>query len=184
MDSTEQSSNKVLIAKIVGLHALKGEVRVLPYGDIDWINGESLYPVTEGTKPTLEPKSMKVSSIRPHKGVVLVTFKGISTIEEAESLVGLELYVEEEKLPELKPGEYYHQDLIGMEVLSVSGDSLGELTDVITTKANDVYQVTGPKGEWLLPALKEVIVSVEVENKKMVVKPEGYEPEGCEPNGL
>jgi 16S rRNA processing protein RimM len=170
----------VLIGKVVGVHALKGEVKVFPYGEIDWIEGESLYPVPEGTRPALDSSSLKVSSIRPHKGVVLVIFEAIDAVEEALPLVGLELYIDADRLPELKPGEYYHQDLLDMEVLTEAGQSIGRIIEVITTGANDVYQVTGPDGEMLLPALKEVIINVDVDKKKMVVKLLDYEPDDKE----
>lgn len=177
MSSQVEASKSVLIGKVVGVHALKGEVRVFPYGEIDWIEGESLHPAPEGSRPDLEAASLKVRALRAHKGVVLVTFEGIGKVEEAESLVGLDLYVASERLPELEPGEYYHQDLLDMEVFTEDGRILGRITEVITTGANDVYQVKGPAGEVLIPALKEVIKSVDVANKKMVVRPQDYEPE-------
>ena len=180
MASTVQSSDVVLIGKIVGVHALKGEVRVLPYGDIDWIEGESLYPSPEGVKPSLDSQSLKVRAHRPHKGVELISFEGILGIEEAERLVGMELYVDSARLPELEPGEYYQQDLLGMEVLTEAGESLGRIKEVIVTGANDVYQVRGPGGEALIPALKEVVISVDIENNTMVVRPQDYEPDDQE----
>jgi 16S rRNA processing protein RimM len=180
MVSQVKTSGSVLIGKIVGVHALKGEVRVFPYGDINWIEGESLYPVLEGTKPPAEAASIKVKAHRPNKGVELVTFEGIASIEEAERLVGMELYIDSDRLPELEPGEYYQQDLLGMEVLTETGESLGRIKGVIVTGANDVYQVTGPGGEALIPALKEVVISVDIENKKMVVRPQDYEPDDHE----
>ena len=177
MPSTVQSSDVVLIGKVVGVHALKGEVRVFPYGEIDWIEGESLYSVPEGTKPSLDTDSIKVTTLRPHKGVELLTFEGINTVDKAKALVGLELYIDAERLPELEAGEYYHQDLLDMEVFTEDAISLGHIKEVITTGANDVYQVKGPAGETLVPALKEVIISVDIENNKMVVRPQVYEPE-------
>lgn len=180
--------DSVLIGKITGVHALKGEVKVAPYGEIDWIKGEVLYPAPDGESPGGESPApsdgpapdaafLKVKSARPHKGGLLVTFEGISSIDDAEPLVNLDLYVDKARLPALEEGEYYHQDLIGMEVFTEAGLSLGRITEIITTGANDIYEVTGPEGETLLPAIKEVILSIDVKNKKMVVKPQDYEPE-------
>lgn len=172
--------DSVLIGKITGVHALKGEVKVLPYGEIDWIEGEKLYPAPKGESPPSSGAFLKVSSSRPHKGGLLVTFEGINSIDEAEPLVNLYLYADKGRLPELEDGEYYHSDLLDMEVFTETGLSLGRITEVITTGANDVYQVTGPEGETLLPAIKEVIINVDLANKKMVVKPQDYEPEDKE----
>ncbi len=177
MDFKVEGTGCVLIGKIVGVHALKGEVKVLPYGEIHWIAGERLYPVPEGTRPHSDARSIKVRALRPHKGVELVTFEGVSTVEEATPLVGLELYIDTDRLPELQEGEYYHQDLLEMEVFTEDGTSLGSIKEVMTTGANDVYHVIGPAGETLIPALKEVVISVDVANNKMVVKPQVYEPE-------
>ena len=177
-----KESNRVLIGKIVGVHALKGEVKVAPFGDIDWIEGEVLYTAPDGESPegeSLPSKGafLKVKSTRPHKGGLLVTFEGINSIDAAEPLVNLDLYADKDRLPALEEGEYYHSDLLNMEVFTEDGESLGCIKEVITTGANDVYQVLGPEGETLLPAIKEVIISVDVANRKMVVKPQDYEPE-------
>lgn len=177
MLSKVNGGGTALIGKVVGVHALKGEVRVLPYGEIDWIEGESLYLVACGTKPAPDAATVKVSALRPHKGVMLVTLEGVTSIDDAEALVGLDIHIDFERLPELLPGEYYHQDLFGMEVFTRDGESLGKITGVITTGANDVYQVKGAGGETLLPAIKEVILSVDIDNRKMVVKPVSYELE-------
>jgi 16S rRNA processing protein RimM len=175
-----KESNSVLIGKITGVHALKGEVKVAPYGEIDWIVGEVLYTAPDGESPAQSDgngTTLKVSSARPHKRGLLVVFEGINSIEDAEPLVNLDLFVDKTRLPALEEGEYYQQDLIGMEVFTEAGLSLGKITEIITTGANDIYQVTSSKGETLLPAIKEVILTIDVMKKKMVVRPQDYEPD-------
>ncbi len=189
MVKAEKESNKVLIGKITGAHALKGEVKVVLYGDVELLAGERLYPAPDGESPGGESPEgegpsdggggafLEVFSARSHKGGLLVVFNGINSIEEAEPLVNLDLYIDKASLPELEPGEYFHHDLIGMEVFTEDGEGLGRVTEIISTGANDVYQVTGPSGETLLPAIKEVIINVDVVNKKMAVRPLEYEPD-------
>ena len=163
----------VLIGKLVGLHATKGELRVLPYGEIDWLQGESVFIVPKGSLPATDSASYKVLHMRPHKGkrVWLATLEGITSIDQAEALVGNDIYVKKALLPEPAPGEYYWRDLIGLGVFTEDGAELGRISGVIATGANDVYQVQGPSGELLLPALKEVILSVSLAEKKMIVRP-------------
>lgn len=163
----------ILIGKFVGLHATRGELKLLSYGEVDWLLGESVFPVPKGTLPAEGAAPYTIVSMRAHKGkgVVLTTLKGIASIDQARALVGMDVYVDKELLPEPPQGEYYLRDLIGIKVFTEEGVELGRITDIITTGANDVYQVEGPVGELLLPALKEVILSVSVAEKKMIVRP-------------
>ncbi|MEE9542276.1 MAG: ribosome maturation factor RimM [Thermodesulfobacteriota bacterium] len=166
----------ILIGKIVGVHAIKGELKLLTYGEIDWLVGESVFLTKKGEKPASQVAPCKILSMRPHKGkgVWLATLEGISTIDEAEPLKGMDLYVDKALLPEPAPNEYYLKDILGISVFTEDGKELGRLTEIISTGANDVYQVEGPEGELLLPALSEVILSVDLAEAKMIVRlPEG-----------
>ena len=69
----------------------------------------------------------------------------------------------------LAENENYAHDLIGMSVETAEGEPLGELSEILFTRANDVYVVSGPAGDILLPALREVVLSVDVASRKMIV---------------
>ena len=95
---------------------------------------------------------------------------GINTPEDAGKYRNWIVYVSAKGLPALKKGDYYFHELIGMNVFDETGNRLGELTSIIETGANDVYVVNGDSGtEILLPAIKEVILSVDVERHLMHV---------------
>jgi 16S rRNA processing protein RimM len=101
---------------------------------------------------------------------LLIKFKGVDDRSEAEKLKSGYLLVEAAKLPELEEGSYYLFDLIGMNVYTISGELLGEITDVQQYPANDVYIIEGEKGKLLLPAIRDVVKKIDVQNKRMEVE--------------
>lgn len=154
--------------KIVGTHGLAGEMRVQSWCDSNEVLAEFkvFYLDSEGRH------GFSVKSARVHKNIVLVKLSGIDTIEQAEALRGKVLYIDRNDL-RLPEGTYFVQDLIGLEVVDAdSGERYGELTDVSFTGANDVYHVVGHDGkEFLLPAVREMIISVNLEENKMKIRP-------------
>ena len=73
-----------------------------------------------------------------------------------------------------RQGEYFHYQIIGLKVISVTGEDLGEITDILETGSNDVYVVVGPTGEILVPAIRDVIKEIDVLSGLMTVDlPEG-----------
>jgi 16S rRNA processing protein RimM len=126
--------------------------------------------VRVGSSPT-EAQALEVKEIRVQSGRRALRFSGIGTVEEAKALVGLEIYIPRKDLAPLKKGEYYVSDIVGLRVESAEGEELGTLTSVMPTSANDVYVVKGPGGERLLPAIRGVIVKVDLENGKLIVNP-------------
>jgi 16S rRNA processing protein RimM len=113
---------------------------------------------------------LKISRRRPHNNGLILGFEGIDTPEEAGKLRATLAYVETAGRPALPEGEYYHHQIIGLDVVDETGRELGRLTEIIETGANDVYVVHPAQGsDILLPALKEVILGVDLENKRMRV---------------
>lgn len=102
-----------------------------------------------------------------HKTLVRVWLEGIRSVEEAAPLVGELLYVPEEDLPPLEEDEYMVRDLIGLEVYDEGGRRLGVVEEVIEAPAHDLYRV----GKAMVPAVKEFILSIDLETKRMVIRP-------------
>lgn len=154
--------------EVVTTHGVRGEVRVYPWSDTpDFLCGfDSFYLDAKGAR------RMEVERARVHKNVVVVKFKGIDTIEEAEKLRGKTLYIDRDDC-ELEEGEYFIQDLIGLRVLDAdTGACYGEISDVSQTGANDVYHIRGEGGrERLIPAIKEVVVSTDPDAGEMRIRP-------------
>lgn len=155
------------IGKIVGTHGLRGMVRVQPWSD----SGEFLqqfktfYRKPDGSEP------LEAEQIQPHGGVVLIAFRTIETIAQAEELRGKILYISR-KDALLPQGRYFIEDLIGCTVTDAdSGRVLGTLSDVSETGANDVWHIANEGKEYLIPAIDEVLVSVEPEQSSVVIRP-------------
>lgn len=153
--------------KIVGTHGIRGMVRVQAWSD----SGEFL---TEFKRFFLSPdgeNELNAQKIQPHGGVVLVAFKGVETVEQAESLRGKILYISRDDIT-LPEGRYFIDDLIGCGVFDAdSGENYGEISDVSQTGANDVWHIKSGEKEYLLPAIDEVIVSVDPENERLEIRP-------------
>lgn len=159
---------------ITSPHGIKGEVKVYPTTD-DPKRFKHLKQVLLDTGR--EKLVMEIESVKFFKNMVIVKFKGLDTPEDAQKYRQKELYVERKDAVKLQKDEYFIADLIGLRVEDEEGKSVGVLTDVITTGANDVYAVSftedsvyGPAGgEVLLPAIKQCILQISIEEEKMVV---------------
>ena len=153
--------------KIVGTHGIRGMVRVQAWSD----SGEFL---TEFKRFFLSPdgeSELKAQKIQPHGGVVLIAFKGVDTVEQAESLRGKILYISRDDIS-LPDGRYFINDLLGCEVFDAdSGEKYGEISEVSQTGANDVWHIKSGDKEYLLPAIDEVIVTVDPENERLEIRP-------------
>lgn len=153
--------------KIVGTHGIRGMVRVQPWSD----SGEFLNNFKRFFLSPDGENELKAVKIQPHGGVVLIAFKGIDTVEQAESLRGKTIYIfrDDISLPE---GRYFIDDLIGCEVFDAdSGEKYGIISEVSQTGANDVWHISSGGREYLLPAIDEVIVSVDPEKERLEIRP-------------
>lgn len=102
-------------------------------------------------------------------GMVLLSLAGVDTREAADALRGALVQVPSEEAVPLKPGEYYAHEVIGLRVATDDGEDLGRVTEVLTTGANDVYVVHGPRGEVLLPAIHSVVQRIDIPAGMMTV---------------
>jgi len=163
------SEQLIEIGKIVNTHGIRGEIKVAPWCDDPFMFTDLSYFYADG-------KKYEINRARVHKNNIIVELAGISHIDDANAMRNKIVTIEREVLGELDDGIYYIQDLLGLNIFTEDGESLGELDDVIKTGSNDVYQVKSKEREkpLLIPALKDVILSVDIEGRRMVVKlPDG-----------
>lgn len=119
-------------------------------------------------------RPLKVKKSRLLEGYALLQLEGCESRAEASALKGQVIQIPLEELMPLQEGEYYEFEIIGLEVWTDEGLYLGKVQEIIHTGANDVYVVKGPRGEVLIPALEDVVLKVDLEEGKMLVKlPEG-----------
>lgn len=160
--------NYFVVGNIVNTQGIKGEVRVMPTVD-DVARFKLLDHIFVDRKGNI--KEYEVENVRFHKQFVLLKLKGVDDMNTAETLKGTVVKITEDMAVPCEEDEYYIKDLYDMNVVTVDGEELGIISDVIFTGANDVYAVKDNNGkEILIPAIKDCIVSVDVENNLMTVK--------------
>jgi 16S rRNA processing protein RimM len=113
---------------------------------------------------------LTIRRIRPHKDGMLLAFEEITNPEQAGRYRNQVVFISKAVLPDLPAGEYYFHELIGVTVSDDAGKTMGTLTDILKTGANDVYVITGINGrEILLPAISDVVLDVDLTRKTMHV---------------
>lgn len=172
--SSESRDQPILVplGRVVGVHGLKGMVRVGLSGrsaDFDPATFTALGEILVGGEPF---RVIKASRGRGH---VLVRLAGIDSRDQAEPLVGREVQGESQRLPELPAGEYYWFQVLGLPVVHAGdGRVLGVLAEIWPTGAHDVYVVRQGTREVLLPAVEGVIQEIDLKEGRVMVRP----PEG------
>ncbi|HHP51093.1 MAG TPA: 16S rRNA processing protein RimM [Moorella mulderi] len=163
---------RVTVGKIRTAHGIRGEVKVEPLTDFPqrFRPGIRLF-IDQGQGE----RAVTIEKARPHGPLLLVKFKEIQGREEALALRGCLLQVEPWEVEPLPEDHYYIFQLIGCLVYTVEGEYLGILTEVLRTRAHDVYVVTSPEGkEILLPARKELLPLIDVARRRIeVILPPG-----------
>jgi len=155
------------IGQIVNTFGIKGFVKVNPFVD-DISRFDNLKKVFVKSNKTL--KEMQVEEVKYHKNMVLIKFKGIDRVEEAELFRNSYLEVDRENAIDLEDGEYFIADLLGLDVVTDEKKSLGKLEDIFNTGSNDIYVVKSEDGkQLLLPAISDVIKEINLEESKIVV---------------
>ena len=160
--------NKYLeLGQIVNVKGLKGEVKVNSFTD-DNTKFERISKVFVKQKNTLT--EYEIEKVGYNKNQVIIKFKNIDTIEEAEKLRNSYIIVDREIFGELPEGVYYIADLIGLDVYTESNEYLGKVDDRIQKGSNDVYVVKDELGKQkLLPGIDEVIKKIDLKENKITV---------------
>ena len=152
------------IAQILRPHGIRGEIKVYPLTDdiSRFKRLKDAYLEREGKYDAVIVDGAKYVS-----DAVVLHIEGCNTPEEAEKLRNLYLCVDRDHAVKLPKGVYFVSDIIGCEVRSTEGEFLGKVVDVLETNANDVYVIEGDK-RLMVPALKKLLVKVDVEKKNIV----------------
>jgi len=118
-----------------------------------------------------EGRPFDVQRVRSQRGAMLLKLADCDTPEQAEALRGLTVSIARRDTSPLRPNQYYHHQIIGLEVATLDGEVLGRIVEIVETGANDVYVVRGPRGEALLPARVEVVRQIDLDAGQMIVSP-------------
>ncbi|MDY5987286.1 ribosome maturation factor RimM [Sporofaciens sp. SGI.106] len=159
--------DRLQVGVISSTHGVRGEVKVFPTTD-DATRFKKLKQVYLDTGK--EQMLLEIQGVKFFKQFVILKFKGIDNINDIEKYKGRSLFVERKDAVPLEEDEYYIADMLGMSVYTEDGARFGTLKDVMETGANDVYIIdSDDHGEILVPAIKQCILSVDVEADRMVI---------------
>ena len=155
----------LVIGRITKPHGVKGEVRVEIHTELPerftWL--DQVYLGKD------EPRPVSVESVRFHRGQALLKIDGYNSRQDAAELRSMWLQVPYDEGIPLEEGEYYLFEAVGLAVYTDEGDYLGKVTEVIETRANNVFAVQGPQGEILLPEIAEVIQEIDFDSRRVTV---------------
>lgn len=155
------------IGQIVNTFGIRGVVKVNPFTD-DISQFEEMETILVDKKGSL--LEMQIEEVKYSKNQVLLKLKGIETVEEAEKYRNCYLKLPREKARKLPKNTYFIADLIGLEVYTEEGNLLGKVDDIYNTGASDIYVIKDELGKQiLLPAIKDVIKQIDLEQEKIVV---------------
>lgn len=154
------------IGKVINTHGVRGEVKVIPLTD-DPLRYNLLKEVLIEEHDKL--KNYSIQSVRYHKGFILLKLVNIDNMDDAEKLRNKVLKIHRKDAVQLPEGSYFICDLIGIKVFGINQMELGTIKEILKTGSNDVYVVSYGEKEILIPALKTVVKSIDLESGKMVV---------------
>lgn len=159
----------ISVGMVSKAHGIKGRFMVLPYSR----SGEGFREIERIFMHSRkgELHECKVLRAAPHKKMVLLQVEGWERIEAVEGFLGAEVLVRKEDLPEVSGGEYYCFDIIGMKVITEEGRVLGEVHEIIATGSNDVYVTRMDGKEYLIPAIDEVVLQVDLNKREITIHP-------------
>lgn len=160
------SEDRICVGAIAGAFGVRGEVRLKSFcAQAEAIAAYAPLWTEDGKR------SFTVRLTRGSGGGLTARLSGVETKEEADALRGVELFTERAKLPNLPDDEFYHADLIGLEVFDTSGRPLGRVRAVHNHGAGDILEVTAPGGGRLLPFTKAAVPTVDLTARRIIADP-------------
>jgi 16S rRNA processing protein RimM len=151
----------VAIARILGAWGVKGDVNIEPLG------GRKV--LAPGRRVTIRGRESRIEQVRG-SGRMFLKLEGTEDREEAAGLRGEYILIREDELEPLPEGEYYRYQLMGLRVVTTDGRELGAVTDLISARENDVFVVTGPAGENLVPVIEDVVKEIDIEGGTVTIE--------------
>ncbi len=164
----EKLENPILMAKIGAAQGLRGEVRVSSYTEDPTALGDY------GNLVAADGRVFEILEVREGKNVVIVRFRGINDRNAAESLNGIELFIDRDNLPDddLDEDEFYYTDLEGLEAVDAEGKSYGSVTAVHDFGAGDLLELKGAgRRPALIPFSEAAVLEIDLEGGKILIDP-------------
>ncbi len=161
----------VFVGRVVKAFGIRGELKLVPTGDF-WegvLDSKNLV-VRRRTDTGIEERAFVVERYRPHGKCYVVVVSGVTDRDEAEGLVGSEIFIDASRVDVDLPDEKLPFQVVGARVRDVEGRNLGEVTAVLFSPAHDLYEVTGENGAFMVPAVSEFVVAIDDEKREIIIK--------------
>lgn len=154
----------ITIGKVIAPSGTRGNLMVM-------VITESPQRFAPSSKVYINRQPMTIDSCTWRKGKALIKLNTIDNAKDAEKLRGQPVEIHHSQLKSLPEGQYYQFQLVGLEVWTTRGELLGNVTEILTSESNDTYVVHGAKGEVLIPAIEDVIKSINLDEGRLTIEP-------------
>jgi len=154
----------IIIGRILAPWGVKGKLKVK-------IETDFPQRFAPGAKIYINRQAMTIDSAEQHRGNLVIKLDTIDSIEDAQKLRGRTIEIHHSQVHPLSEGQYYYFQLIGLEVWTTKGKLLGNITEILTTESNDIYIVRSANGETLIPAIEDVVKSIDLDKGLLVIEP-------------
>ena len=125
---------------------------------------------TSSSKVYINQQPATIDSVRWHKGNAIIKLSSIDSVEEAKKLQGQPVEIHHSQLQPLTEGQYYHFQLIGLEVWTTQGELIGKITEILSKPSNDIYIINGARGEILVPAIEDVVKIIDTDKGYLIIE--------------
>ncbi len=161
---SKKPAGMATVGIILGPWGNKGEAKVLPQTD----NPDRF---SIGQTILADGKPLTVKNSRWHKGFLLIKFEELASREHIAQIYKASLQVDLESVPPLARDNYYHFQILDLQVYTSNREYLGDIVEILQTGGNDVYVVRSNAKDILVPAIANVIVSIDLDNAEMIIDP-------------
>lgn len=155
----------IIIGKVVNFHGIRGEVKVVSNSDF------TAERFAAGNTVKIGGDTFEITNYRTHKNFHMLKFSGVSNINEVEHLKNKEVLQDEDTVELVfEEGEFHFDEIIGLNVVTDTGEAVGEVTNILQTGANDVWVVSGDK-EYMIPYIEEIVTDINLDTGEVVITP-------------
>ena len=172
--SNNSNNKRLLIGQINGLFGVQGWVKLFSYAHPrkNILSYQPWHIKVDGVWTTLD-----IVKGREQGKTIVAQLKGVDDREDSRRYIGVELYIEKSQLPELPEGEYYWDELTGLEVINKQGVILGNISQMVATGSNNVMVVSGKKEpssskegkEHWVPYIEPFLISIDMDKRQILV---------------
>jgi 16S rRNA processing protein RimM len=163
------SEELIPVGKIIGTHGIRGQMKLHSYsGNFDSLSAVSSIVLK---KPDGTLHEFTINDAKANNGKFIISLTEFTDINSVEPIIGSELCIKRCNLPEPDDDEYYWCDLIGLQVYTNDDVLLGSVVDIFETGSSDIYVVRDGAREYLIPAIGDVIKTIDLDGGRIIVTP-------------